>query len=29
MASMGAAKEAPRNIAKEAGRTGRSTAGNW
>lgn len=29
MASMGAAKEAPRNIAEEAGRTGRSTAGNW
>lgn len=29
MASMGAAKEAPRNIARETGRTGRSTAGNW
>lgn len=29
MASMEAAKEAPRNIAKETGRTGRSTAGNW
>lgn len=29
MASMGAAKEAPRNIAREAGRAGRNTAGNW
>lgn len=28
-ASMRAAKEAPRNMAKEAGRAGRSTAGNW